>query len=265
MFRLYVLGSGSAGNALLLDTGRTRVLVDCGFSGAELLRRMRAVGAGEPDTIDALVATHGHGDHVSGIPVVARRHGIPVYVTAGTERWLLRKGGFEMRRFDPGARFTIGDLEFSSIPLCHDAPDTVALVAAREGYRVGICSDLGHVTREVEVGLAGCDTLMLESNHDLDMVKNGPYPMKLKKRILGRYGHISNEECADLLRTLIPTGVKKVILSHLSENNNTPGHALAQMAPLRERHPAVEWSIAPQHNPAMMPLVGTPSHQLELL
>jgi phosphoribosyl 1,2-cyclic phosphodiesterase len=271
--RFFVLGSGSAGNALLVESGGTRVLVDCGFSGVELARRMQAVGAGSPEGIDALVLTHSHGDHASGAAVVARRYQIPIYTTPGTKRWIGNRKIHELATFMPGDLVTLGSLRMTSIGLSHDSPDTVALRFDHAGGALGICTDLGEVSREVELGLAGCDFVHLESNHDVAMLKNGPYPARLKKRILGRYGHISNEESADLVARLIPRGLRTLVLAHLSETNNTPETALRAVAPLRERHPHVRWHVAPQHVPAAFtvesggaPAVAYhPARQLELL
>lgn len=270
MVRFFVLGSGSAGNALLVQSGRTRVLVDCGFSGVELARRMKAAGAGTPEGIDALVLTHSHGDHAMGASVVSRRYGIPIYTTPGTKRWIGNRKIHELAVFAPGDQVSIGELRMTSIGLSHDAPDTVALRFDHAAGALGICTDLGEVTPNVERGLAGCDFVMLESNHDVEMLKNGPYPARLKKRILGRYGHISNEESADLIAKLIPQGLQTLVLAHLSETNNTPAVALRAVAPLRARHPHVQWHVAPQHSPAVFACDQAarnyrPAHQLELL
>lgn len=270
--QLYVLGSGSAGNALLVTSAKTRVLIDCGFSGVELARRMQAAGAGSPDAIDALVVTHGHGDHTHGVPVVSSRYHIPLYMTPGTKRWYGNRKRHDLATFTPGETFTVGDLTISAIGLEHDAPDTVALRIDCGDESMAVCTDLGRVTPAVEQGLRGCGFLFLESNHDLDMLENGPYPARLKKRIRGPYGHISNEETADLLGRLLPTGTRRVVLAHLSETNNTPKKALGAMAPLMARHPAVEWYVAPQHAPAaygwrhgQTPMILNAARQLELL
>lgn len=268
----YVLGSGSAGNALLVTSAKTRVLIDCGFSGVELARRMQTACAGAPEAIDALVVTHGHGDHTHGVPVVSSRYDIPLYMTPGTKRWYGNRKRSDLTTFTPGESFSVGDLTFSAIGLEHDAPDTVALRVACGDESMAVCTDLGRVTPEVEQGLSGCGFLFLESNHDVAMLENGPYPARLKKRIRGPYGHISNDETADLLGRLIPTGTRRVVLAHLSETNNTPQTALRTMAPLKARHPAVEWSVAPQHAPAVYAWGRTPTptimnaqRQLELL
>lgn len=272
MLGFYVLGSGSAGNALLVTSATTRVLIDCGFSGVELARRMQAVCGAGPEGIDALVVTHGHGDHTHGVGVVSSRYRIPVHMTPGTKRWFGNRKRHELTTFVPGDAFTVGDLTFRSFGLDHDAPDTVGLRVEHGGEAMAVCTDLGRVTPAVEAGLAGAGFLFLESNHDVEMLRNGPYPAKLKKRILGDYGHISNEETADLLGRLLPGGARRVVLAHLSETNNTPAVALRAMAPLQAKHPGVAWSVAPQHAPAAYawgrdalaaPL--TASRQMELL
>jgi phosphoribosyl 1,2-cyclic phosphodiesterase len=237
---------------------------------------MAAVGAGTPDNIDALVVTHCHGDHAGGISVASNKHEIPLYLAPGTERWLGSRKRHAVESFLPGGSFRVGDLTIRTTPLSHDAPDTVALRIEHEAGALGICTDLGVVTSNVEALLAGCKTLFLESNHDVGMLVNGPYPQKLKKRILSKYGHISNEEACELLGKLIPAGTDDVILAHLSETNNTPTAALQAMAPLQRKHPEVSWAIAPQHLPARFELAGpnagahpqqplTADRQMELL
>ena len=255
VLRFVVLGSGSGGNSLVVESDATRVLIDCGFTATEVARRLATAGAGEPDDIDAIILTHCHGDHASGAPVLSHRQSIPIHLTPGTERWFGTRKRFAATVFDPGAIFEIGDLRIHSIPLSHDGPDTVAIRVSHGESSFAICTDLGVVTPAVPRALHGTDVLMLESNHDVDMLTNGPYPARLKKRILSKYGHISNEESRDLLRVLLPTGTQKVILSHISETNNTPALALKAMQPLREQYAYVDWSIAPQHHPGEYQIV----------
>ncbi len=257
MFRFSILGSGSKGNSLLVESARTRILVDCGFSLVELGRRLAAVGAAGPETLDAVVVTHSHGDHVGGLGVLTRRHGTPIYVTPGSRKWIEKRLHGPVESFLPGSSFRVGDLDFRSFALTHDAPDTVALRIENAGVAMAICTDLGEVRADLAGGLAGCHTLLMESNHDEAMLWDGPYPMRLKKRVASRYGHLSNAQSHDLLRSVLPSGVKRVFLSHLSETNNSPEKAMAAMEPLRRAHPQTEWRISPQRVPTpFIPLAG---------
>jgi phosphoribosyl 1,2-cyclic phosphodiesterase len=255
VLRFVILGSGSGGNALLVESESTRVLVDCGFTATEVARRIATVGAGEPEDIDGLILTHCHGDHSGGAPVFSARHEIPIHFTPGTQRWFANRKRFDAQVFEAGSIFDIGDLRIQTIPLTHDAPETVALRFFHGDASFAICTDLGEVTSAVRRALHGTDVLMLEANHDVEMLTQGPYPARLKKRILGKYGHISNEQSRDLLQEILPTGTTQVVLSHISETNNSPEKALAAMRPLREQFAHVAWSIAPQHAPGQYQVV----------
>ncbi len=227
---------------------------------------MRAVDADGPESLDAVVLTHCHGDHAHGAATLSRRLNLPLYVTPGTKRWLHHRKVAETQVFVPGDRFAIGDLLVQSAGLWHDAPDTVALRFYRGDKSFAVCTDLGETSAGVEDCLRGSDTLMIESNHDVAMLWGGAYPMKLKKRVTGRWGHLSNEQTADLLDRVLPGGTRRVLLAHLSEKNNTPEKALAQMGPLRTRFPHVGWSIAPAHRPAPFEYLEQPTFaQLSLL
>lgn len=276
MFRFLILGSGSGGNALLVESATTRILVDCGFTATEAARRLKAGGAADADSITAMVLTHCHGDHAGGAPVFSTRHEVPIFTTPGTQRWYSNKKRHTLDTFAPGETFAVGDIEIASVGLIHDAPDTVALKFTHKGLSMAICTDLGEPTKAVETALQGCDVLLMEANHDVEMLANGPYPAKLKKRILSRYGHISNEQSRDLLAKLIPTGTRQVILCHLSETNNTPALAMGAMDGLRNKHPHVVWCIADQDKAGtffeISPLAGRPTlvpapafRQMELL
>jgi phosphoribosyl 1,2-cyclic phosphodiesterase len=300
MVRFTVLASGSKGNCTVVSGGRTRILVDAGLSCRELFRRMRAAGE-EPETLDAIIVTHEHVDHINGLSVTARKLGIPVYFTEGTHRawmrWLTprrqmtyaqwmeqcRKQAAERQAeaaqfdsevmegeadesdlvadtgsvdlqsqaeasepekshsesatpaaqkeptwlpaveyFQAGQPFEIGDIAVSPFTIPHDAADPVGFVFKTEGIRIAFATDLGYIPPNVKAQLKGVDLLLLESNHDLEMLRDGPYPWSVKQRVLSRVGHLSNEAAAAFLENEYDGQAAYVILAHLSESNNLP-------------------------------------------
>jgi phosphoribosyl 1,2-cyclic phosphodiesterase len=302
MVRFTVLASGSKGNSTVVSGGRTRILVDAGLSCKELFRRMKLAGE-EPETLDAIVITHEHSDHINGLAVTARKLGIPVYLTEGTHRawmrWLtprrqmtyaqwmeqcrkqaaerqaeadsaqfdaareVDEGEFEadcgapaanlqgsetssepaleaadservpsrkeeptwlpsVEYFQAGQPFQIGDIAISPFTIPHDAADPVGFVFRSAGVRMAIATDLGYIPPNVKAQLKGVDLMLLESNHDLEMLRDGPYPWSVKQRVLSRVGHLSNEAAADFLQNGYDGQAAYIILAHLSESNNLP-------------------------------------------
>ncbi len=252
--RLTVLGSGSAGNATCIAGDGVTILVDAGFSCRELAGRLRAVGVG-PESLQGLLITHEHADHVRGAARFSRSFGVPVYCSAATFRaaGLDREAIPEWIEVEAGAPFAVGGLTITPFPVPHDAVDTVGYVVQAEGRRVGYATDLGHGAAPVREGLAGCDLLVLESNHDVDLLQSGPYPEVVKQRILSRHGHLDNESAAELLADVAGERTRRVVLAHLSRTNNRP--ALAVEAARREFeraglrpppiHPADQWTPSP--------------------
>lgn len=223
--RFASLGSGSKGNGTLVEAGGTRVLIDCGFALRDAESRLERLGI-EPASIDAILVTHEHGDHLGGVGRFARRHATAVHLTAGTaQAWNDGVDGF--RRINPHEAFRIGALEVQPYPVPHDAREPCQFVLAHGGRRLGILSDAGHVTPHMRAVLDGCDGLMIEFNHDEDRLAQGPYPYSLKQRVGGPFGHLNNRQSAELLRTLDLGRVQQLVLTHLSETNNTPEAALA--------------------------------------
>jgi phosphoribosyl 1,2-cyclic phosphodiesterase len=299
MVRFTVLASGSKGNSTVVCGGRTRILVDAGLSCRELFRRMSLAGE-NPATLDAIVITHEHQDHVNGLAITARKLGIPVYFTEGTHRawmrWLTprrqmtyaqwmdlcRKQAAERQAepeaaiaettpdlsdpddaeadspsqsasapvsqepapaaecsgppslkedptwlpaveyFEAGQPFSIGDIGLSPFTIPHDAADPVGFVLSAEGVRMGFATDLGYIPPNVREQLRNLDLLLLESNHDLEMLRDGPYPWTVKQRVLSRVGHLSNDATAEFLSNAYDGQAAYIILAHLSENNNLP-------------------------------------------
>lgn len=223
-----VLGSGSRGNAVYVSDGTTAILVDAGFSARETDRRLREQGL-DPAGLKALLLTHEHTDHVKGVERMVRRHRLPVFLTEGTARALDPERILpEAIPFACGREFRIDTLTVRPFSISHDAGEPAGFAITANGARIGIATDLGQPTALVRDHLQGCRVLILESNHDPDLLMNGPYPWFLKQRIRGRTGHLSNTDSGRLLSELVHAGLEHVILAHLSETNNTPQMALAE-------------------------------------
>ncbi len=229
--RFASIGSGSEGNGLVVEAGDTRVMIDCGFGVRETAKRLARIGI-EPDSLSAILVTHEHSDHVGGVPAFAARHKIPVWLTFGTlSQTSARFAGMErIFGFDSHDAFVIGDLEVCPFPVPHDAREPVQFVVTDGAFRLGVLTDLGMSTPCVEQSLTGCDALVLECNHDLQMLGDSDYPAALKKRISGRFGHLHNEGAAALLAALDTSRLKHVLAAHLSQHNNTPDKARTALA-----------------------------------
>jgi len=317
MVRFTVLASGSKGNSTVVTGGHTRILVDAGLSCRELFRRMRLAGE-TPETLDAIIITHEHMDHIGGLAVTARKLGIPVYFTEATHRawvrWITprrqmtyaqwidqcRKQAAERQAeaavesdacdcedtesdsvtqasaastskppaseeakpdpawlpsvlyFQAGRPFQIGDISVSPFTIPHDAIDPVGFVFQAEGVRMAFATDLGYFTPNVKAQLCNVDLLLLESNHDLEMLRDGPYPWSVKQRVLSRVGHLSNEAASDFLESSYDGQATHVILAHLSESNNLPDLARVAAERALSSHASLlanRLVLAGQHEP----------------
>lgn len=312
MMRMTVLASGSKGNSTVIASSTTRILVDAGLSCRELMKRMKAAGQ-DPASLDAILITHEHQDHVQGLAVTARRLGIPVYLTEPTHRawvrwltprkrityaeWLEQRraqaaaavmepdqeekeaaeealsegkdGAGETAERDPawipaveyfqsGNGFRIGDIAVTPFTIPHDAVDPVGFVFEAEGVRVGMATDLGYLPSNLNMHLRGCDVLMLESNHDLDMLRDGPYPWAVKQRVMSRVGHLSNDAAAEFLAKSYDGHATYVVLAHLSESNNLP--ELARMA----AESALQDRMSLLANKVLLATQNSPMEALEL-
>jgi phosphoribosyl 1,2-cyclic phosphodiesterase len=225
-----VLASGSKGNCTLVSSSGTRLLVDAGLSCRELLRRLIKC-AEDPRCIDAILVTHEHSDHVGGLYVLARTLKIPVYMTGATyqayQRSTRDSAGERVRLerlevFNAGHTFQIGDITVTPFTIPHDAVDPVGYTFRSEGIKVGIATDLGYMPVSVRDHIRGCHVLMIESNHDLELLRGGPYPWSVKQRVMSRVGHLSNDALANFLTSDYDGGAEYLILAHLSEQNNHP-------------------------------------------
>ncbi|QHS52091.1 MBL fold metallo-hydrolase [Edaphobacter sp. 12200R-103] len=310
MMQMTVLASGSKGNSTVISSSKTRVLVDAGLSCRELMKRMATVGE-DPAKLDAILITHEHQDHVSGLGVLARKLGIPVYFTEPTHRawvrmmkprttmsyaqWLAHvqqekearaqavaassasepgicdsmsaaveapsaqtlceepdepEAAAPKSKADPaslpaveyfhsGRQFVIGDIEITPFTIPHDAADPCGFVFSSEGIRMAIATDLGYMPPNVKAALKRIDVLLIESNHDLEMLKDGPYPWSVKQRVLSRVGHLSNLAMAEFLERDYDGSAAYVVLGHLSESNNAPELARMTAEQAMMSHPTL--------------------------
>ena len=222
-----MLASGSSGNAALLATENTRILVDAGLSMRELGKRLASIGE-DLERVHAILISHEHSDHIAGLPVLARRTGATIYMTRLTAPAI--DWGETRPRLEPfqaGAVFQIGDVEVQSFSVPHDAVDPVGFRFVAEGVRIGVVTDLGYIPQSIKYHLRRTDLLLLEANHDLDMLKVGPYPWSVKQRVMSRVGHLSNLGMSDYLAQDLDSSTHNLVLGHLSEQNNHP--AIVQM------------------------------------
>jgi phosphoribosyl 1,2-cyclic phosphodiesterase len=220
--RVCVLGSGSKGNCTLLATEKTRLLIDAGLSCRETYARLAAIGE-PPDGLDAVVISHEHTDHINGLRVLALDAKLPIYITRPTRdavSWNAKLQRFEY--FAASEKFTIGDIEVTPFPIPHDAVDPVAFTFDAQGIRISLVTDLGYIPEVVKQRVKGSHCLIFESNHDLEMLKVGPYPWYVKQRVMSRHGHLSNNATADFLAEDFDGSAQVLVLAHLSETNNHP-------------------------------------------
>jgi phosphoribosyl 1,2-cyclic phosphodiesterase len=226
--RFASLGSGSQGNGLVVEAGSTRLLVDCGFSTDETERRLARLGLAPAD-LAGIFVTHEHGDHADGALPLARRHGLRVWMTHGTARALDAEAG-DATIIDSHTPFGIGDLEAHPFPVPHDAREPVQLVVSEGAARLGILTDVGAPTRHIVAMLSGCAALVLECNHDAELLAAGPYPPWLKARIGGPLGHLGNAAAAEILAAIDRSRLQHLVAAHLSRTNNLPRLAAAALA-----------------------------------
>ncbi len=240
VMRFASLGSGSEGNALLVAAGmksagpgnrQTRVLMDCGFGLQDTVMRLARLGV-SPGELSGIVVTHEHGDHIGGVAKLARKYNLPVWLTHGTLRAQEKAfaGMADVREIDPHLAFVIGDLEIIPYPVPHDATEPVQFVFGDGAHRLGVLTDTGCTTAHIEQTLNGCDALVLECNHDVEMLMNSDYPYSLKQRVGGRFGHLNNNESAGILASLDISRLQHLVAAHLSRRNNTPELAVRALS-----------------------------------
>ncbi|HEX2833318.1 MAG TPA: MBL fold metallo-hydrolase [Thermoanaerobaculia bacterium] len=245
------LSSGSAGNAYWFESDGTAILVDAGIGPRETKKRLEEVGR-DISTLRGIVVTHEHYDHIRGAEKIARKYEVPIYLTKGTlDASNIDVDETKVVVFDNNTSFTIGELQLHACRTIHDAMDpSCFVVEARDGTRVGLASDLGYVNREVMRHLTGCDGLFFESNHDLDMLRMGTYPWSLKRRIMSRFGHLSNDDSLSAVQRLLGAELKTLCMIHLSQKNNHESIVRDMCTRLLHRTGAsLEFAIAKQFEP----------------
>jgi phosphoribosyl 1,2-cyclic phosphodiesterase len=240
MIRFASLGSGSEGNGLVVEEGTTRILLDCGFGLSEMKRRLGRLGLA-PEDLAGIVVTHEHSDHIGGVARFARKHELTVWLTPGTRiMWEAQEDNLpEMRAFDSHAAFAVEGLEIHPFPVPHDAREPAQFVFSDGDVKLGVLTDTGCSTPHIESMLSGVNALVLECNHDAQMLRDGPYPPGLRQRVGGRLGHLENGQAASLLKQLDCSRLSHVIAAHISQKNNTP--ALARKALAQALDCGEEW------------------------
>ena len=227
-----MLASGSKGNAIYVSHGNTSILVDAGLSGVEVERRLNSRNL-SARSLDAVIVSHEHSDHTKGVGVLSRRYSLPVYISSRTAKACDRLGRlYKFRELICGRSFNINHIQIHPFSLSHDAADPAGFTVESDGVKLGIATDLGIVTGMVKEHLKNCQALVIEANHDPQMLIDGPYPWPLKQRIQSRTGHLSNSNTRDLLAELKHDRLQQVILAHLSEENNRPQLALNTITPV---------------------------------
>lgn len=230
--RFVSLGSGSRGNASLVEFGSTLLMIDCGLPCKVVEERLKFVGR-QPRDVTAILITHEHADHAQGAATFAKRHNTAIWMTPGTASAM--PVITRVHHLSSHRALTIGGIDVQPYPVPHDAREPCQFTFAAAGRRVGMLTDAGHVTPHMVERLTECDALALECNHDLDSLKRGPYPDSLKARVASRFGHLNNHQTTELLRRLDATRVQWLLGLHLSERNNTPGQVRAALEPAIEK------------------------------
>lgn len=237
MIELHSIISGSSGNCSLVTDGETNILIDCGSSGKRILNSLQQLDVA-PEDISAIVVTHEHTDHTKGVGVLARKLKIPVFATAGTH-WAMEVGKLtdeQCRIVTADTQYSFGNIGFTPFSIPHDAAEPCGYTFTDGETKVAVATDMGCMTKDLFSHISGSKSIILESNHDIEMLKVGPYPYKLKRRILGNYGHLSNRIAAITTLRLIQTGTEHIMLGHLSEHNNMPGLALLETTNHLRKH-----------------------------
>lgn len=235
--RFAFLGSGSEGNSLLVQSGQTTLMLDCGFSVSETVSRLARLDV-QAEQLDGILVTHEHSDHIGGVARLARKFKLPVWMTHGT--LLTQQAAFSditVTELNPHLPVSIGEIEVRPFLVPHDAREPVQYVFSGGQRKLGVLTDSGHITPHIEESLAGCHALILECNHDEEMLRTGRYPLSLKRRVGGRFGHLSNRQAAGLLANLDTSCLQHIVAAHLSKQNNLPelaAQALSEVLACKE-------------------------------
>ncbi len=249
-----ILGSGSKGNCTLVESGSSTILIDAGFSGKEIRRRLALINRSEQD-LSAILITHEHGDHIGGVGVLSRRCNLPVYANYGTHRASEHRVKTLHQRFEfaTGQSFEINDLQIHPFHVSHDTADPVGFVISDQQSAIAYCTDTGKITNLIRHRVSSCQALILEANYDPQMLMDGPYPMHIKQRVRSSHGHLANGDCGRFLAEQVNSSLCHVVLAHLSETNNLPdiahGRVMAEISSLR---PNFKVDLACQHSPTRL-------------
>lgn len=258
MIEFSLLGSGSAGNAVFVRGPSGKILIDNGLSLKQLQARLERIGE-SIDRLAAVVVTHEHGDHVNGVGVLARRTGVPVYLTRDTESRLPKLGHIPRKiHFQSGDTLRILDFQLASFQVAHDAIDPVSFTVRREGCQLGIATDLGHASNLVRERLRGSHALILESNYCPDMIQRSSYPPAIVQRIRSKHGHLSNQDMNSLLKSLLHSDLQWVVAVHVSQENNTADKAREMAQRVLKDH-AARLHVAAQNEPSPLMRIESPA------
>ena len=238
VMRFASLGSGSKGNATLVEAGDACLLLDCGFSARELERRLAMLQL-DGTRLSGILVTHEHGDHIKGVWTLSRRHKLPVYMTGGTAKVGAAPSDIDLHLITPQQPFQVGGVDVLPVAVPHDAREPVQFVFNYAGLKLGVLTDLGHISPHVLECYQGCDGLLVEANHDPVMLADGPYPYTLKQRVGGDWGHLNNEQAAGLLQALEPRSLQALVVGHISQQNNALNVVQEVIEPLATEVPNV--------------------------
>lgn len=247
--RIASLGSGSSGNATLIDTGDGIIMIDCGFSTIEVERRLESLGCGLKD-IAAILVTHEHSDHLGGVGSISRKQNLPVYLTHGTAQRLADRYRAAANIIHPDQPFELLGTQVHPVPVPHDAREPVQFVFNNGRVKLGVLTDLGSLTTHILDIYRGCQILLVEANHDLEMLAQGPYPVSLKKRVGGRWGHLNNQQTADFVRMVnTEASIHTLVVGHISKQNNHLDRVKASLSPVTEGIHQIHYALqdAPLH------------------
>lgn len=239
--RFASLGSGSKGNSTLVEAGDTLLMIDCGFSLKETVKRLARLDR-DPSQLDAILVTHEHSDHSAGVAALSRKFQIPVFLTHGTASSGRCEKAFEFRHFTCDESFTIKDIVIQPVAVPHDAREPCQYRLSHNNLSLGILTDLGSITPHVVSSYAGCDALLLEFNHDQELLNSGPYPYHLKRRVGGDWGHLNNHQAAALLEKIGCETLNQLVVAHISEKNNTREMAQRALQSVLQTLDIVTWA-----------------------
>jgi phosphoribosyl 1,2-cyclic phosphodiesterase len=243
--RFTSLGSGSKGNATVVHCGETRILIDCGFSVREMEKRLSLRGM-DASELSAILVTHEHTDHIRGVLPLARKYQLPVMLTSGTSKSLKEHSKVNLILIDSNEHFSVGELELTPVSVAHDAREPVQFVIRSRGLTLGVLTDLGSITPHVLECYGQCDGLLIEFNHDAEMLAKGSYPTSLKNRVGGAWGHLNNQQALHLLQNIQMDRLQQLVICHVSQQNNSVALIKERISVMASQLPAVHYACQDQ-------------------